>query len=148
MKKILIGVGVLAILMAGYLLFVKSKSGDMQMEIPVIQNESSEPSPVVSESPKTSSPAANPAPASPTTHAVTIRDFSFSPSTLTIKKGDTIVWTNKDSAPHTVTWDVAGQQSSGTLKSGETFSFTFNSAGTFSYHCAFHPSMKGKIVAQ
>lgn len=82
------------------------------------------------------------------THVASIQNFSFDPLSSTVKKGDTIVWTNKDSAPHTVTWDVGGQQSSGTLKTGESFSFTVNTTGTFSYHCAFHPSMKGKVIVE
>lgn len=143
MKKILIVVGVLAILVAGYLLFVKNKSSDMQMEMPVNQNQPSEPK----TTPPVTAPSPKPAQTLPTTHAVTIQDFAFSPSSLTIKKGDKMTWTNKDSAPHTVTWDNGGQ-SSGTLKTGESYSFTFNTAGTFSYHCAFHPSMHGKIIVE
>ena len=62
-----------------------------------------------------------------------------------VKKGDTVVWTNKDSAPHTVT---GGSLNSGTLSGGQTYSFTFNAAGTVSYACSFHPSMTGKVVVQ
>ena len=93
---------------------------------------------------KESAPAPIPAPA-PVTHAVTIQNFAFSPSPFTIKKGDTIVWTNKDSAPHTVT---GGALSSGTLSTGQTYTFTFPSAGTLSYACNFHPSMHGTVVVQ
>ena len=64
---------------------------------------------------------------------------------MSIKKGDMVVWTNKDSAPHTVTGDGLN---SGTLSGGQTYSFAFNTAGTFSYKCNFHPSMTGKVIVQ
>ena len=80
------------------------------------------------------------------THAVAIQNFAFAQSALTVKKGDTVVWTNKDSAPHTVTGD--GGLDSGTLSGGQTYSFTFATAGTFSYKCNFHPSMAGKVIVQ
>ncbi len=79
------------------------------------------------------------------THSVLIQSFAFSEKSLTIKKGETVVWSNKDSAPHTVT-GAAGGPASATLNSGGAYSFTFNTAGTFEYHCAFHPSMKGTII--
>lgn len=87
-----------------------------------------------------------PPPAStPTTHAVSIQGFAFSQASINVKKDDTVVWTNKDSAPHTVTGD-GNQLSSQTLNNGGTYSFTFTSIGTFNYHCAFHPGMTGTIV--
>ncbi len=54
-------------------------------------------------------------------------------------------WTNNDSASHTVTADD-GSFKSDTLATGATFSQTFAKAGTFAYHCAIHPSMKGTIT--
>ncbi len=90
-------------------------------------------------------PVPVPAPAAaPSTHNTIIQDFAFNQSSLTIKKGDTIIWTNKDSAPHTVTGD--GGLSSPTLKSNSAYSFTFNTTGTFKYHCSFHPSMNGTVT--
>ena len=64
---------------------------------------------------------------------------------MVIKKGDIIIWTNKDSAPHTATGDNGGPDSP-TLGTGQSYSFTFTSAGTFTYHCNFHPSMKGTVM--
>ena len=75
---------------------------------------------------------------------VEIKDFSFNPETITIPTGTTVVWTNKDSAPHTVTGDGFD---SGSLSQGQTFTYTFSQAGTFEYRCTIHPSMpRGKVI--
>lgn len=83
-----------------------------------------------------------------TTHQVTIQNFAFSPASLTINKGDTVVWTNKDSAPHTVTSQTGNELSSQTLSQGQTYSHTFNTAGTYDYYCTIHPYMKATITVQ
>lgn len=87
-------------------------------------------------------PAGVPAPA---TYRVAIQGFAFNPATLTVKAGDTVIWTNKDAMAHTVTGDNGGPASSSIGPNG-TYSFTFRSAGTFNYHCAIHPSMHGTVV--
>lgn len=74
---------------------------------------------------------------------VSISSFAFVPATITVKKGETIVWTNKDSTPHTVT---GGDLLSNPLGQGETYSFAYDKTGTFSYHCSIHPSMKGTVI--
>lgn len=74
-----------------------------------------------------------------------IIDFAFSPATLNITLGDTVIWTNNGSASHTTTSDT-GLWNSGTLTSGNTFQFTFNNYGRFPYHCAIHGSMTAAIV--
>lgn len=78
---------------------------------------------------------------------VTIKDFAFSPATLTVAVGDAVTWTNQDSATHTVTADD-GSFDSGDLAQGDTFSQTFDTAGTYAYHCAMHPNMVAQIVVQ
>lgn len=78
---------------------------------------------------------------------VTIKDFAFAPATLTVAVGDTVTWTNNDSAIHTVTADD-GSFDSGDLAQGDTFTQTFDTAGTFAYHCAMHPSMVAEIVVK
>ena len=86
-------------------------------------------------------------PMAPATAAVTdaaIADFAFSPKTLSVKVGDTVKWTNGDEFPHTVTADN-GSFGSDDLREGDTFSQTFNQAGTFAYHCDIHPSMTGTV---
>lgn len=76
---------------------------------------------------------------------IDIKNFSFNPAILTISKGETVVWTNSDSAPHQIKSD---QFSSGMLSNGQSFSFTFNEVGTFNYICSVHPSMMGKVIVQ
>ncbi len=86
---------------------------------------------------------------------VTIQNFMFNPGTITVRVGQQVVWVNNDSAPHTTTsgscsggtctpapgWD------SGTLNPGQSFAFTFTSAGTFTYFCRIHgASMQGTVV--
>lgn len=84
------------------------------------------------------------------TKAVAIKSFAFGSGNLSVKVGDTVTWTNNDSAPHTVTSTSGGVPNgtfeSGNLNSGQTFSFTFTSAGTFNYQCKYHPSMKGTVT--
>jgi plastocyanin len=78
---------------------------------------------------------------------VSIQGFAFNPSSITVSVGTTVTWTNNDSVTHTVTSDT-GAFSSGNLNPGQTFSHTFNQAGTFAYHCSIHTSMHGTVVVQ
>ncbi|MFA4952754.1 MAG: cupredoxin family copper-binding protein [Candidatus Pacearchaeota archaeon] len=84
----------------------------------------------------------------PKTYNTEIKNFAFNPITLTIKKGDSVKWTNIDSAKHTVTSDSGNELDSELLTNGETYSHTFNEVGTYNYHCAPHPMMKAKIIVQ
>ncbi|HLD58951.1 MAG TPA: cupredoxin family copper-binding protein [archaeon] len=79
---------------------------------------------------------------------VTISNFSFSPSTITTSVGGTVAWVNNDSFQHTIISDSGTELNSNLLPVGQTFSHTFNSAGTYAYHCGIHPSMKGTIIVQ
>ncbi len=83
-----------------------------------------------------------------TSSSVEIADFAFSPASITVKKGTTVTWTNKDSAAHTATSDndAAAAFDSGSLATGESFSFTFEEVGTYAYHCTPHPSMTGTVT--
>jgi plastocyanin len=73
--------------------------------------------------------------------------WGFSPDTVTVKVGDSITWTNTGSLQHSVTADD-GSFNSGLLSTGQTFTQSFNTAGTFAYHCAPHPWMKATVVVQ
>lgn len=79
---------------------------------------------------------------------VAIKNFAFSPAELRIKKGETVAWTNEDSAPHTVTSDTGNELSPTILKKGDSYAHTFNNAGTYNYHCSFHSSMKAIIIVE
>jgi len=80
-----------------------------------------------------------------TVHDVEIVDFQFSPSSLTVNAGDTVRWTNLDSAPHTSTsntdiWD------SGTLTNDQSYEYVLATVGDFPYFCGIHPSMTATIM--
>jgi len=82
---------------------------------------------------------------------ITIQDFTFTPSTLTIMAGTTVTWINKGPSAHTTTSDtglwgsatMAAPSGGGGYGSGEmpggAFQFTFNTPGTYAYHCSLHP---------
>lgn len=79
------------------------------------------------------------------THEVAIEGFKFVPADITIAPGDTVRFTNKDSAPHTATADN-GAFDTKRLNRGKSASLKFPSAGKFTYFCEFHPMMKGSIT--
>ena len=79
------------------------------------------------------------------TNTVTIQDYSFQPSTLTVPKGTTVTWHNQGSVDHTVTSDTKGLFDS-RVSPGKEFSIPFSTPGTYNYHCSIHTSMHGTIV--
>ena len=95
---------------------------------------------------------------------VSLRNVKFEPGEITIAAGDTVTWTNEDTVLHTVTSGTGQEQgvpgvSENTdaepdglfdheMPEGETFSFTFEKAGTFEYFCAIHPGMTGTVVVE
>ncbi len=89
-------------------------------------------------------PSGEPTP--PSTGAeVIIEGFAFQPATLTVAKGGVVTWVNRDSTPHTV---VGEGFESPRLNKGDSWSHTFDTPGTFDYHCGLHPSMTGQIVVE
>ncbi len=77
---------------------------------------------------------------------VEMSQIQFVPQTVTVKVGTTVVWTNKDQVDHNVTADD-GSFASGNIAPGGTFSYTFNTAGTYDYKCTIHqPAMVGTII--
>lgn len=86
-------------------------------------------------------------PAAAATKNVMIQNYAFTPASLTIAVGDTVTWTNMDTAPHTVTVSSGPVKfASPTLQKGETFTYTFTAPGTYSYYCAVHPDMMAKVI--
>lgn len=79
------------------------------------------------------------------TVAASIKNFAFSPATITAKVGDTVTWTNNDTTTHTVTLDD-GSCDGGQVAPGAAVTLKFGAAGTYAYHCAIHQSMKGTVT--
>jgi plastocyanin len=78
---------------------------------------------------------------------VEIKGNQYTPGNLTVKKGTLVTWTNKDAERHTVTMDTASDSDNHPiLVAGDTYSTLFSEPGTYSYHCDFHPTMKGTIT--
>jgi len=86
-------------------------------------------------------------PASQATKAVAIRATGFSPTTVTIATGDAVKWTNRDTKNHQVVANN-GSFASAVIRPGRSYSHRFNTAGTFGYRDALHPSLTGKVVVK
>jgi plastocyanin len=109
-----------------------------------------------SSSPSPTSPASPATPTATTGTTVTIPQGArtlgtggFAPNPVTVAVGTTVTWNNTDtaSASHDVVSD-SGAFDSGQFGTGKTFTFTFQTKGTFPYHCSIHPGMVGTVVVQ
>ncbi|MGW4564259.1 cupredoxin domain-containing protein [Streptomyces sp. NPDC004561] len=79
-------------------------------------------------------------------HAVTIKNFAFSPATLKVKAGTTVTWTNQDTDAHTVTSaGSSGPLHSSALDPHATYTYTFTKPGSYAYVCTIHPFMTGTV---
>lgn len=87
-----------------------------------------------------------PAPSGEAVRAAKVRivDFTYEPDPVTIQAGGKVIWQNEDSDPHTATADD-GSFDTGTIEEGKIKSETFKDAGTYSYFCEIHPSMRGTV---
>lgn len=81
------------------------------------------------------------------TQSVTIRDFAFSPRTVTVQAGDTVTWGNEDSVQHSATAED-GTFDTGLLGEGESGQHSFQEAGTYEYVCTPHPNMHGTVIVE
>ena len=81
----------------------------------------------------------------PVTHNVQITDGTFVPAQLYVRTGDTVLWTNTDTRPHTVT-SYAGLFDSKDIQKNTEFKQTYTALGVYNYHCTHHPYMKGSVV--
>lgn len=70
---------------------------------------------------------------------VSIRDFTFTPASVTVKVGTTVRWTNNGPSAHTTTSDMGAWDSGVLSPNAGTFEMTFSATGTFPYHCSIHP---------
>jgi plastocyanin len=80
-------------------------------------------------------------------HAVTIEAMKFSPETIEVAEGDSVVWTNKDPFPHTVA-AADGSFRSNEIAPNESWEITARKSGTVTYACTLHPTMTGSVVVR
>jgi len=132
-KWIIAVVAIVIVAVGGYLLLHGNDNSNTQTSLGTTAN------------PDNSTP--NKTSSSTNTNSVTIADFAFSPNDITVKKGMTVTWTNKDTTAHTIT-ESDGQTGpeSGQVAPGATYSFTYASTGTFKYRCSIHPMMTGQVT--
>jgi plastocyanin len=81
------------------------------------------------------------------TGRIEVKEFMFTPTTLTVSAGSQVTWVNKDDEPHTVVSDT-GMFRSGAIDTDESFSFTFDKPGTYHFTCSIHPRMVGTIIVK
>ena len=81
------------------------------------------------------------------TSQVVVKNFSFSPMTLTVARGARVTWKNLDGEPHLVV-GIDGKFRSQALDQNDTYTLKFDTPGTYRYICTIHPQMKGVIVAK
>jgi plastocyanin len=82
------------------------------------------------------------------TVTVTIDNYTFKPAKVTIHPGDTIVWRNQDSMPHTASAQDGKSFDTGAIDPGASSSPVVLKAGEYAYHCAIHPDMRGTVDVQ
>jgi plastocyanin len=76
---------------------------------------------------------------------VEIRNYKYIPQNITLKVGQTVMWTNNDTVLH----DVVGSGiESDYLQKGEKFTYTFEEEGTYQYICTIHPWMEGEVIVE
>jgi plastocyanin len=78
---------------------------------------------------------------------ISIREFMFAPTSMTVPVGTTVRWKNLDGEPHTVR-SVDTAFSSNALDQNDSFAFKFDKPGTYRYVCSIHPQMVGTIVVK
>lgn len=83
-------------------------------------------------------------PAPGTTHTVVIENMQFNPPQLRVRRGERIVWVNKDLFPHTVT-AASRAFDSGSIAANASWTYVARKTGEYPYGCSFHPTMKGMI---
>ena len=80
-------------------------------------------------------------------HTVVIENMQYNPAQLRVRRGERIVWVNKDLFPHTVT-AASRAFDSGSIAADSSWTYVASKAGEYAYGCTFHPTMKGMIEVQ
>jgi plastocyanin len=78
---------------------------------------------------------------------IVIDGTAFAPEAVTVKRGDAVLWVNKDPFPHTVTAED-GAFDSKTIESGSSWEYIANTPGEFRYTCTFHSTMKAILKVE
>jgi plastocyanin len=76
---------------------------------------------------------------------VVLENMQFTPAIITVHRGDTVVWVNRDLVPHTATGSAFDSKA---IAPSASWSFTPTKAGRFDYVCTFHPTMKATVVVE
>ncbi|MEP7205734.1 MAG: cupredoxin domain-containing protein [Casimicrobiaceae bacterium] len=79
-------------------------------------------------------------------HTVAMDGTRFLPESITVRRGERIVWLNKDPFPHTAT--APGTFDSKPVAAGESWSYVARHAGEFEYVCTLHPGMKARLIVR
>ena len=82
----------------------------------------------------------------PASHTVVMEGVAYEPAVLIVKRGDTVMWVNKDPFPHTVT--APGAFDSHDIPAGASWKYVAHQAGQYAYICRLHPNMKGTLTIQ
>jgi plastocyanin len=91
------------------------------------------------------SPAASEALQPEQAPGVAISAFLFEPAAITVNAGEAVTWLNSDGVPHTST-GTSDHLWGGVMYTGQAFSYTFDSPGTYLYYCEIHPAMVGQVI--
>jgi plastocyanin len=83
----------------------------------------------------------------PKVHTVIIEAMQFTPQTVEVNDGDTVIWKNKDAFPHTVT-SADRSFDSEEIATNRSWKFKVSKKGVFPYVCALHPTMKGRLTVK
>ena|SRR5260221_10367986 len=148
MNKVIIIVIVLAVLLGGGYFLMKGQSSTQQQNTANTQatqntQQNAQPTAMKSE----------PTTASASSNAVNYTENGFQPHSITIKVGQSVTWTNKDSDelwvasdPHPTHTDYPGFDELKSIPTGDTYSFTFTKVGNWGYHNHLNPSQMGVVV--
>ena len=151
MKKGIITILVIAIIIVLIVLAARNNNKDAAVEIIPQPTENETPS--LPNNPPIQTESENTTLNTPTTHTVSYASTGFSPSSITIKAGDTVTFTNGTSSkmwvasdPHHT--DFSDFDAGKGYEAGTSYSYTFMEAGTFTYHDHLHSSMRGTVVVE
>jgi plastocyanin len=135
-----------------------SSSGGSQVAVPALPSGKSSPSgsPIADSTPSSKNSFSGSSSTGSTVKVMMVTDnngFAFRPQTVTVKKGTTVIWVNKTNIAHTVTSGRPGHPlktplNSSDVTQGNSFSYTFNTAGTFQYFCIYHSEQVGTITVK